>query len=74
MLRVRVRRELTMQVCDMACSLWGLSDSDSYALCEVSVVHGGLAKQTTLRDPIDNLAASLGCAAMAMGVFSLTLT
>jgi hypothetical protein len=44
----------------LACGMWGLSDAENYALCEVSVVHGGLAKQTTLREPTDNLAANLG--------------
>ena len=35
-----------------------ISNASQYTLCEVSVVHGGLVKQTTLRETADNLATS----------------
>ena len=40
--------------------LWGLPEpAETYSLCEVSVVNAVFLKQTTLRDPTDNLAANL---------------
>eukprot|EP00048_Salpingoeca_helianthica_P004356 m.76061 g.76061 ORF g.76061 m.76061 type:complete len:1432 (+) comp13158_c0_seq2:20-4315(+) len=48
------------EVVETACGLWGIADTESHVLCEVSVVHGGLTKQTTLREYMDDLAATLG--------------
>eukprot|EP00051_Salpingoeca_urceolata_P031167 m.10573 g.10573 ORF g.10573 m.10573 type:complete len:1495 (+) comp3816_c1_seq1:325-4809(+) len=47
------------EVVDMMCAILSLPDPNKHALCEVSVVHGGLVKQTTLRDPTDNLVQAL---------------
>jgi hypothetical protein len=41
------------------CQQWGLAPLEDYSLCEVTVVHGGLVKQTTLKGSVDNIASSL---------------
>jgi hypothetical protein len=46
------------EVCDLLCIIWGLPDPENHSLCEVSVVNSVFLKQTTLRDPTDNLAAN----------------
>lgn len=50
---------LVRDVVTELCQQWGLGPSDDYSLCEVTVVHGGLVKQTTLKSTMDNIGGAL---------------
>ena len=58
------------QMVDLCCALNGISDAANYSLCTVSVVHGGLVKQSTLRPHMCNIPALIRFA-LASGIRSM---